>query len=477
MGHADAQKNIVIIGGGFSGTMLGLQLLRRAPNLSIAILDQGRVPGQGLAYGTAYDCHLLNVPAVGMSAFPDEPDHFLKWAKENWNSQIYPSNFLPRSLYGRYLRFLLNDANSSENTNLEWIRDEALSLRRERDGFGIQRRNGMRLFTQSVVLAMGNFPPGNLGIPEVECCRHYVRLAWSREALSDLSENDDLLLIGSGLTSVDTAIALHKKGFQGKIHILSRHGLIPQPHSQKRSVPWPRFWDGHSPRTTRGLLRLIRNQVTAASARGNDWRAVMDSLRPFVQEIWQSLPTKERRRFLRHARAYWEIHRHKVAPEIGKTFAGMIETGQVQIHAGSIASYSETNDAAEVTFRTRGTSRDETLRVARVINCSGPETDCRKIDSPFLASLFAQGLVRQDSLCLGLDVDAKGSLLDSNGHPSNWLYAIGPARKGRLWETTAVPELRVQAADLAGHFLNTVFRHERERLEMQKEIHVNTISY
>ncbi len=163
MGRAETGKNVVIIGGGFSGTMLALHLLRSAPSLSIAVLDQGRIPGRGLAYGTERDCHLLNVPAGGMSAFPSEPDHFVRWAKKNCDLPVQPSSFLPRALYGRYLRSLLNDANPSENTNLEWIRDEAVSVRRERDGIVIQRKHGLRLFTQAVVLATEIFLPEILG--------------------------------------------------------------------------------------------------------------------------------------------------------------------------------------------------------------------------------------------------------------------------------------------------------------------------
>ena len=327
-----------------------------------------------------------------------------------------------------------------------------MSLQREREGFAIQLGNGSTLLAQTVVLALGNFPPGNLGIPGLgEHSRFYVRFAWSENALTGLSDNDSVFLIGSGLTSVDMALALHAKGFRGKIHILSRHGLIPLAHGQ--TSPWPQFWDDRSPRTTRGLMRLIRDQVASARAAGADWRAVMDSLRPHIQEIWQSLPTKERRRFLRHARAYWEVHRHRIAPDIAGTFSSMIETGQVEIHAGRLLSYSETNGAAEVTFRNRGTGATQTLRVARLVNCSGPETDCRKIESPFLHSLFAQGLVRQDPLRLGLDVSPNGALTDATGRPSLDLYALGPMRKESLWETTAVPELRVQAANLAEHLL------------------------
>jgi uncharacterized NAD(P)/FAD-binding protein YdhS len=326
------------------------------------------------------------------------------------------------------------------------------------------------LFTQSVVLAMGNFPPSDLGISGLQDrCQRYVRLAWSKEALRGLSANDDVLLIGSGLTAVDIAISLHEARHQGKIHILSRHGLIPQVHSDKPYSSWPRFWNHDSPRTARGLLRLVREQAEAASAAGGDWRAVMDSLRPLVQQMWKSLPLKERRRFLRHVRTYWEIHRHKVAPAIGRTFLRMIAAGQIEIHAGRVATYSELQNAAELTFRIRSTGRLQTLRVARVINCSGPATDCRKIDSPFLANLYAQGLIREDSLSLGMNVDDHGALLDANGRTSRGLYAIGLARKGRLWETTAVPELRAQAAALADHLLKNVPRFEGDSPEMESE--------
>ncbi|HWY24061.1 MAG TPA: hypothetical protein VNX47_04035, partial [Nevskia sp.] len=58
-----------------------------------------------------------------------------------------------------------------------------------------------------------------------------------------------------------------------------------------------------------------------------------------------------------------------------------------------------------------------------------------------------------DALGLGLLTDAQGALLDRDGQASTWLYTLGPARKGQLWETTAVPEIRVQAQALARRLL------------------------
>jgi uncharacterized NAD(P)/FAD-binding protein YdhS len=257
---------------------------------------------------------------------------------------------------------------------------------------------------------------------------------------------------------VDVAIALRARGFRGTIHLLSRRGLLPQNH--KATAIWTPFWDENSPRTVRGLLRLIRAHVEVAENSGSGWRAVIDSLRPFTQAIWRALPGAERRRFLRHVRPYWEVHRHRVAPEIGVPLATQIQNGQVETHAGRITAYSEDVDGVGVTYCDRSTGEIKSLRVARVINCTGPEADCRRIENPLLTNLLRQKAVRPDPLFLGLDTAEDGALIDGRGEPSDFLYSLGPSRKGGLWESTAVPEIRVQAAHLA-----TLLLAAREQME------------
>jgi uncharacterized NAD(P)/FAD-binding protein YdhS len=444
------------VGGGFSGTTLAVQLLRRIPTLSVAVVDKGSVPGRGLAYSTEYDRHLLNVPASNMSALPEEPDHFLRWARANYDPSIQPTSFLPRRIYGRYVSSMLDEAMGRWGADhLRWIQGEASSFAREgshieRPHINVQLKDGSTLEAQCVVLAAGNFPPGNLRIPGLsERSERYVSSAWSASALRDIPKNGSVLLIGSGLKSIDVAIALKSEGFSGHIHILSRHGLIPQSHRQ--TGQWPQYWSDQGPRTTRGLVRLVRNQIRAASAAGCDWRPVVDALRSMTQMIWRSLPIKERKRFLRHVRPYWEVHRHRIAPEIGDAISRLFLEGHASLYAGRVTDYRECSDHVEVILRERKTGTQRSLRVDRVINCTGPETDCRRIEASLIRSLLAQGLARPDSLFLGLDVDAEGAMIDSSGTPSDCLYAIGPARKGRLWETIAVPELREQAYQLAEH--------------------------
>jgi uncharacterized NAD(P)/FAD-binding protein YdhS len=443
--------DVAIIGGGFSGTVLAVQLLRRSAGLRIGVIDKSSIPGRGLAYSTQYNCHLLNVPAGNMSALQDDPTHFLRWARANCGPAVHAESFVPRMAYGRYIGSLLEESAMQENGHsLQWFQEEAVSFTRENGRPVVLLKNDRELQAEAVIVAIGNFPPGNPKISGLANPRKkYVPFAWSPAALEGLDPDGSVLLIGSGLTSIDLAIALQARKFQGQIQIISRHGLIPQRH--EATEPWPQFWQEGSPRSVRGLMHLIRNQVRAAAAKGVDWRAVINALRPVAQDIWRSLPPEERARFLRHARPYWEVHRHRIAFEIHNIVSRLISEGRLTIHAGRITEYSEVGDHAVVVYRDRKNGTKQRLQVDRVINCTGSETDCRRIDDSLLTSLFLQGEARPDPLFLGLDVDSKGSVLNFNGAPSNSLFAIGPVKKGGLWETTAVPEIRKQAADLAEH--------------------------
>src|SRR5262249_4960878 len=143
-------------------------------------------------------------------------------------------------------------------------------------------------------------------------------------------------------------MALKSRHSRGHIYIVSRHGLVPQRAQPGKS--WPQFWNRRAPRTARGLLHMIRAQVRHAREEGIGWRAVIDALRPVTQDIWQSLPVEEQRRFLRHARAHWEVHRHRIAPEIADVLADLVRDHQVRIFAGRVTKYEEKKALAEVTF-------------------------------------------------------------------------------------------------------------------------------
>jgi uncharacterized NAD(P)/FAD-binding protein YdhS len=449
---------VAIIGGGFSGTSLAAELLRTGdPSVSVTLIEGGAALGRGVAYGTRYAGHLLNVPAQNMSALASDASHFLRWAQRYDGGTAQPGDFLPRCVYGRYVESVLKDAIDGSEGRFEWKRDEAVGVAPLGKKVEVSLRSGSQITANKVVLALGNFPPADLKVAGLtESSSRYVSNPWLGNALENVRHDENILLVGSGLTSVDVVISLREQGFSGKIHMLSRHGLLPQSHKATR--PWQAFIENDSPRTVRGLLQLIREQARRAEACGDDWRAVIDSLRPGTQKIWQSLPVEEKRRFLRHLRTHWDVHRHRVAPQIGAQLAAEITDGKLETHAGRLVEYRESACGVDANFRERHTGQLRTLCLNRVINCTGPDSDFRRVHNTLLRDLIRRNLARTDSLFLGLDTEEDGALLNANGAASDGIYAIGPLRKGNLWESTAVPEIRAQAAELAARLIATTPR-------------------
>jgi len=440
---------IAIVGGGFSGAVLASELLRSGPlALRVVLVERDGCPGRGVAYGTRCEGHLLNVRARDMSALASDPSHFLRWAREHYRHQAQPDDYLPRSIYGDYVESTLCETVEQNPGRFEWKHDEALSATRG-EGANVLFKSGDRIHADAVVLALGNFPPNHRILPGRSVLgRRFVMNPWAVHALDGIDPEESVLLIGSGLTSVDTVISLRACGFPGKIHMISRHGFLPQAHKpiEPRLGQWTHF-----PARLRSLLRLIRAEVTRAESENGDWRAVIDSIRPCTHNIWHSLSQTERRRFLRHLRAYWDVHRHRVAPEIGRLLETEMDQGRLEIHSGRITDCLEDARSVKVSYRRRGSRDLKTLSVGFLVNCTGPDEDCRRVTSPLLMDLLRQKLARPDPLFLGLDTAEHGALLDDRGVPSDFLYALGPLRKGNLWESTAVPEIRAQASELALH--------------------------
>lgn len=441
--------DVAVVGGGFSGVMTAVHLLRRChPSLSILLIEPNQALGRGLAFGTTTAEHLLNVPARNMSAFADQPSHFFEWLQRNKDTEVSPTAFVSRQWYGEYVGSLLTEQLSRPDlASFHYVGEAVVSIERRNEMLRLTLTDSSQYNAHFAVLAVGNFPPPDPPPFRQLSSRRYAKYAWSAEALDGITDSDSVLLVGSGLTAIDQVVALHDRGFKGSIFMLSRRGLLPALHKQGQS--WPMEWTADLPASIRPLLAEVRQQIRLAADSGVDWRAVIDSIRPATQRVWKSLDVPERKRFLRHVRCFWEVHRHRLAPEIGRLLDELRQSGRLVVKAGRVLECADHDDSIVVTYRNRETTQTEILRVSRVVNCTGHETDARKIDSPVVRSLLEQELARVDASALGLDVNDHGEVIDASGHPSKSLFALGSIRKGLLWESTAVPEIRVQAQSLA----------------------------
>ncbi|MGL5793863.1 MAG: FAD/NAD(P)-binding protein, partial [Waterburya sp.] len=387
---------IAIVGGGFSGSMVAVHLLKNAVYpLRIKLIERRRVVGEGIAYSTNWDCHLLNVPAGKMSAFPDRPDHFWQWLQTRESAigkKFSQDDFVPRKLYGEYVKSILAEAEAEANTgvSVERLTDEAIGyastfaeqvLRTQRIALEmtteraiINLSSGKSLEADRVVLALGNFPPADPPVadPSFYQSQRYFRF-WSTPALlSSIAVDEAILIIGSGLTALDAILALERQGHQGKIYVVSRRGLFPQTHQPTTAYP-PLFESEALPTTIRSLVRRIRQEIKTAEARGDNWQSIINSLRPQIQLIWQSLASAEKQRFLRHVKPYWESHRHRVHSAIARQIEQKVAAEQLHLLAGRIQAYNEDAEGVNVSIRERCSNYINNLRVGTVINCTGSE--------------------------------------------------------------------------------------------------------
>ncbi|MFM9995097.1 MAG: FAD/NAD(P)-binding protein [Phycisphaerales bacterium] len=461
--------SIAIVGGGFSGSMVAAHLLRSATACRVTLIERLGPFGGGVAYGTRCASHVLNVPAGRMSALEGDPDHFLRWLRQR-DATVKGGAFVPRPVYGEYVRHVLAEAEKAAppGTALERIPGEAVGIERaaptgagrEDGGLRVVLANGRATPADAVVLAIGNFPPADPDVPShgLFSDPRYARDPWAHDAL-DVDPEAPVLLIGTGLTMLDIALALRDRGHRGGIHAISRRGLLPQPH--RPSAAAPRHHDrpaslGRWDRTALGLLRGLRREVARAAAHRVDWREVVTSIRAQTPALWGSLAAAERRRFLEHLRPFWETHRHRAAPQTWQGVEAMLNSGQLRITAARLEAFNPDAKGVGVEFRPRGGARTDRARVSRVINCTGPDTNLARVREALVVSLRNAGLIRPDPLGLGLDTDEDGRVLDSHGRAGTRLFLVGPLRKGRLWENTAVPELRVEAERLAGTLVGTL---------------------
>jgi len=416
-----------VIGGGLSGALQAIHLLREGAG-RVVLIERARTPGRGVAYGTDRPEHLLNVPARRMSAFPDDPEHFVRWYAERGGTA---EDFAPRMLFGDYVVELLRQAGGG----LEVVRGEAVDIE---DG-AVLLGDGGRVEAEIAVLAPGNLPPATpRGIDPGRLGALWCADPWAGAIAEGLANDSTVLLVGTGLTAIDAALTLEANGFRGRILALSRRGLAPRAHGAREPMTAPQE---ALPADCVALLRRVRQR-----SREIGWRSAVHELRNVTQTIWAGASTEERRRFLRHLRPWWDVHRHKIAPAVAETIARIGSEGRLRFAGGRIRAI---EPDGTVRWRPRGGGKEQTVRASRIVNCTGPELDILRAGEPLLDALAARGRIRPDPLRIGIDVDPDCRTVSADGAASDRLYAIGPVTRGTFWESVAVPDIRTQAQRVA----------------------------
>ena len=443
--------DIAVAGGGAAGTLLAIQLLRAATRpLRIAVLEPRAQLGRGGAHATRHAEHLLNVRAGSMSAFPDAPGDFVDWlqaGQADATREDLAARFVPRRAFADYLAQRLQDARADSIGSLVHVQARAIAVERAAKGLQLQLKDGATLSATKLVLATGNAPRplparGASALPAA------VRIeAWDTVAVDSIAADAQVCIIGSGLSMVDTAMALLTAGHRGTLHVLSRHGLMPLPHVDGRSA-YAMDVDAFVALSLRGRVRALRAEVRRAADAGIAWQCVIDALRAHVQRLWTTLSCTDQRRFLRHVVRLWDVHRHRIAPAVHARLQQAVATGQLQRHRARL----DSAIASERCVQLRGHGLHGhalSLEAACVVNATGVELRVQAMRNPLLTELTGRGLARPGRHGIGLDTADGGRVVDADGVAQDDLFALGSLRIGSLWESLAIPELRGQAKEIA----------------------------
>ena len=450
-----------MIGGGFAGAAFALHLMRDTPGLaaSLTVIEPRAVLGAGLAYSTPDPEHRVNVAAARMSPFAEEPEHFARWLQEQGTPQADPASVMPgvglfprRAEFGRYVDALLRDAAAgAPEVRFRHVQDRATSAVPEEGGFRVALAAGSSLRADVLVLAAGHPPPalppqlrGLLGDPRL------VTDPWDVAALDRLPRDGDVLILGTGLTGCDVAASLRARGHRGRLLAVSRRGLLPRPRTRLPVEPAGDFESSPSTRAV-ALLRRVRAVVAAEAEQGRPWEGVIDALRRQGALVWGVLPPAEKQRFLRHLRAFWDVHRFQCAPQIDALIRREIEAGRMELMAASLREVASEEGGLRVRLHPRGTPEDRTVerRVAAVVNCTGPSSGSAVRGNPVLRSLAEAGALCPDPNGLGILVDRQSRVIAASGAAWDTLLVAGPLARGTHGELMGLPQVSAQPREVA----------------------------
>lgn len=458
---------VVVIGAGASGSLTALHLARTAARrdtqLDVVLLDPALHRARGTAFGTSDPQHLLNVPAGGMSALPEDPGHFVAWrARQHPELMTEPGAFAPRVDWGRYLDETLTHAfRHNPRVSLRHLRVRAAGLRCDDSTVVVTTDDGQVVAGDAVVLATGERPPGFAWAPEVlQRSAFFVPDPWAPGAVDvvrrDQAGPGTVLLVGTGLTMVDVVLSLTGPDQRPdrRIHAVSRHGELPERHADELQLAAIPEIDDWGDRLEDYRTRAAAHIAGVQHATG-DWRPAVDGLRTVVQPLWQRLGDEDRAEFLREDASAWGRLRHRMPPGSADVVAGLEESGTLTRTAGEVADAEPlTGGGLRVTL-TDGSVHE----VGWVVNCTGTSSVVRPGTDPLVDDLLAPragvSLARLSTAGLGFSTRS-GRLIDSVGSTRAPIWTLGSVRRGELFESTSVPEIRSQAAHVATDVLDQI---------------------
>lgn len=461
-------KNICIIGGGFSGISSAIQLIKKTRNIQITLIDDKSI-AKGIAYNPYSNKHLLNVVTSKMSIFDDNPNHFLDWviSKESYKNEdreILSQSFLSRKLYGEYLTETWGEYINiavNKNIKLNIINDKVIDIDIN-DSINVLTKNNQKIISDYCILATGNNTPKNPDIKNNNFynSKYYFKNPWDVNSVTNINNNLPILIIGNGLTMVDTVLGLIEKGFKGEIYSISPNGFNILAHKHIGLKYTKINEELNSDLSLYELVKIVNKHIKNVRKYGISAEPVIDAIRPHTQEIWLNLTLKEKKTFISRLRHLWGVARHRIPQHIHEKIQMLRLNNKLHIISGKLINMEDFYSYVGVEYINKKTNKFNKLKVSRVINCTGPNTIINdSSDDNFLKKCLNKGIIKQDELNLGICVDIKTLRIKNINQIYDNIFAIGTLLRGELWETTAINELRKQSEMIANNITKDLIQY------------------
>jgi uncharacterized NAD(P)/FAD-binding protein YdhS len=435
-------------------------LIHKSDACEIILINKQETFNKGFAYNPYSDKQLLNVIAAKMSAFAEQPDHFLDWVMEqnefkNRDRTLIANSFLSRKLYGAYLVDVWNQnypLAAEKGIKVRLLNQFVVDINIETNSVSLFLDTGETILVDQCVIATGNQVPRNPSIKNETFYpnNNYFQNPWIREAVQHVIPNLPVLIVGNGLTMVDTVLGLKENGFNGEIYSISPKGFNILPHRHNGLKYEKLVEELLDDMSLREIYQLVSKHIKAVREYGVSAEPVIDSLRPHTQRLWKGLSDEEKAFFMSRLRHLWGVARHRIPLHTYDKIQQLRIDGKLHIQSGRIVDFVEQSNAIEVSYFDKKEGTIKSLFVSRIINCTGPETDLRKVENSFLKNCLLKGDIVQDALKLGINTNTETfQVKKADGTCHSNLFTLGGNLKGELWESTAVNELRIQAERLA----------------------------
>jgi len=433
-------KEVAIIGDGFAAAVLVTHLLRVGISSSaITVIGTG-VLGKGNAYGCNNSFFRLNVREDLPIIFADDPLHFSRWAQKYINdpqASTKAGYFYRRHDFGRYVSELV--ACESKSGQIEQIKARVLGLSGSESSWNLELDTHNAISAKQVIIATGNPPPvwpcAVINPNPVLSTSCFIENPWIGYGLEGIETQENIILLGGGLTALDAINALMERKHLGMIYVISPRSVLPpaQANWQRKVQPqWPQNL------TPAKLIRFMRNYLPSASTTSPEWQSAWEELRPNINMIWQQFSPSQKQSLFKRSGWLWNLYRFRASPQTISAYEKLRSKNQIQFVLGRAKEIRRSESKVKALL-----GNDIEVEGDRIINCTGVGSD------PLLNRLIKDQLAICDPLGQAVAVDENFRVLNLSCQRWNSLWMIGPGTMGSLGDVIAASTIAKQAEQLA----------------------------